>query len=139
MRLKRFSQVRTTPVIADSRALLFFANKLRYETDPADVHADMQHGVDDFIILDVRNATDFAEQHVCGAINLPLRQITRKRMSEFSDDALFVVYCWGPGCNSLTKAALKLTHLGYAVKELIGGIEYWRREGYPLERSTPQQ
>jgi 3-mercaptopyruvate sulfurtransferase SseA len=44
-----------------------------------------------------------------------------------------VVYCWGPGCNGSTRAALELALLGYRVKEMIGGYEYWVREGYPTE------
>ena len=39
-------------------------------------------------------------------------------------DAEVVVYCWGPGCNGSTRAALTLTTLGYwtRVRELIGGL-----------------
>ena len=45
-------------------------------------------------------------------------------------DAEIVVYCWGPGCNGSTRAALTLTTLGHTrVRELIGGFEYWAREG----------
>jgi 3-mercaptopyruvate sulfurtransferase SseA len=44
-----------------------------------------------------------------------------------------VVYCWGPGCNGSTRAALAFALLGYEVKEMIGGYEYWAREGYPIE------
>jgi 3-mercaptopyruvate sulfurtransferase SseA len=45
-----------------------------------------------------------------------------------------VVYCWGPGCNGSTKAALVLAKLGYRdVRELVGGFEYWAREGLAIE------
>ena len=135
MRLKYKSQVLESPAAADSRAVEFYADKLRCETDPADVHTDMENGVDHFVVLDVRSAEDYARKHVCGAINLPHSRITRKRLSEYPDDTLFVVYCWGPGCNGSTKAALKLAQLGYAVKEMIGGIEYWEREGYQVAAS----
>ena len=133
MRLKFKSQVGAAPASADSRAIAFYADKLRCETDPADVYTDMENGVDSFVVLDARSAEDYAHKHVPGAISLPHSRITRKRMSEFADDTLFVVYCWGPGCNGSTKAALKLAQLGCAVKEMIGGIEYWEREGYPVD------
>ena len=42
-----------------------------------------------------------------------------------------VTYCWGPGCNGATRAALEFARLGYRVKEMIGGYEYWVREGLP--------
>jgi rhodanese-related sulfurtransferase len=44
-----------------------------------------------------------------------------------------VVYCWGPACNAATKAAARLSALGFQVKEMIGGLEYWRHEGYAVE------
>ena len=38
------------------------------------------------------------------------------------------------GCNGATKAAMQLSALGFAVKEMIGGMEYWEeRERYPVE------
>jgi rhodanese-related sulfurtransferase len=43
-----------------------------------------------------------------------------------------VTYCWGPGCNGATRAALEFARLGYRVKEMIGGFEYWVREGLPV-------
>ena len=132
MKLKYKSQALATPTKADASALQFYADKLRFETDPADVQADIENGVADFILLDVRSRADYQRKHIQGALSLPHSQITRKRLSEYADDAVFIVYCWGPGCNGSTKAALKLSELGYSVKEMIGGIEYWEREGYPL-------
>ena len=44
-----------------------------------------------------------------------------------------VTYCWGPGCNGATRAALALSTLGFRVREMIGGFEYWAREGLPVE------
>ncbi|HKW08202.1 MAG TPA: hypothetical protein VJS19_11625, partial [Candidatus Dormibacteraeota bacterium] len=46
-----------------------------------------------------------------------------------------VVYCWGPGCNGAARAALELARLGCDVKEMLGGFEYWVREGHPIEGS----
>ncbi|MCZ2810804.1 rhodanese-like domain-containing protein [Modestobacter sp. VKM Ac-2979] len=47
-----------------------------------------------------------------------------------------VTYCWGPGCNGATRAALALARLGHPVREMIGGFEYWAREGLPVETAT---
>lgn len=44
-----------------------------------------------------------------------------------------VVYCWSPGCNAGQKGALAFSRLGFAVREMIGGYEYWVREGQPYE------
>jgi len=48
-------------------------------------------------------------------------------------DRVCVVYCWGVACNGSTKAAMRLSELGFRVKELVGGIEYWRKEGGEVE------
>jgi hypothetical protein len=39
----------------------------------------------------------------------------------------------GPGHDLQDEAALALARLGYRVKEMIGGIEYWTREGFAVE------
>jgi len=49
-----------------------------------------------------------------------------------------VVYCWGPGCNSSQKGAARLAGLGVQVKEMLGGIEYWLREGHDTEGTIPR-
>ena len=38
----------------------------------------------------------------------------------------------GPHCNASTLAALRLAQLGYPVKEMLGGYDYWVHDGYPV-------
>jgi rhodanese-related sulfurtransferase len=129
------SLVLATPAAANADAEAFFQRKLGFETDPSDVYMDMRHGADDFVLMDVRSPSAYARSHAVGAINMPQGKINAESMAEFSKDKLIVVYCWGPGCNGATKAAIKLARLGFPVKEMIGGIEYWEdRERYPVER-----
>lgn len=108
-----------------------FSGKLRYETDPSDVHADIEGGVP-FVLVDSRGDAAWHQGRVTGAIHMPTREIAG-RASEIPLDMPVVVYCWGPGCNGSTRAALEFARLGYAVKEMIGGYEYWAREGLPIE------
>ena len=61
------SRVAATPPLTESPARDFFADKLRYETDPADVYADMQDGLRSFVLLDARSAADYAGKHAQGA------------------------------------------------------------------------
>lgn len=44
--------------------------------------------------------------------------------------ALIVTYCDGIGCNASTKGALNMATLGFNVKELIGGLDWWKRDGH---------
>jgi hypothetical protein len=57
-------------------------------------------------------------------------------VKEIPLDTPVVVYCWGPGCNGAHKGALNFALLGYQVKEMIGGFEYWSREGYQVVDSS---
>lgn len=135
MKIQSKSLVSSVPAANHDEAQQFFARKLQFETDPADVHHDLKNGMDDFILIDVRSAEDYQKSHAEGAINIPVARITEKRMSEFPAGKLMIVYCWGPACNGASKAAAKLGELGIPVKEMIGGIEYWEdRERYPVVR-----
>lgn len=131
-----FSSVLEYPAASPTDAARHFAAKLSVETDPADVNADMQKGVDGFIVVDVRSAEAFRKQHVKGAISLPHRRINATSVSELPKDKLLVTYCDGVACNASTKGALKLASLGFAVKEMIGGIDAWVHEGYSVESGS---
>jgi rhodanese-related sulfurtransferase len=109
--------------------------KLQVETDPSDVYFDLKRGDPGFTILDVRSPEAFAEEHVPGAVSMPHRKINSENTATWSKSRLIVVYCYSPACNGAAKAAGKLTALGFPVKEMIGGIEYWKKEGYPVQRA----
>ena len=108
-------------------ALAHFESRLEWEIDAADLHANP----DAYIVIDARTPETFAAGHVPGAINLPHRTITAET-AQFPKDAVLVTYCDGIGCNASTKAAVKLSRLGYRVKEMIGGLDWWRRDGLPV-------
>lgn len=132
---KTRSSVSKTSVANAADAAAHFAAKLSFETDCADVWYAMNHQQQDFVLVDVRMETLFADGHLPGAINIPTRRLTPTRLAEFPDDTLFVVYCAGPHCNGSTKAALKLAQLGRPVKEMIGGVTGWLDEGFELARA----
>ncbi|GAA2901841.1 hypothetical protein GCM10020220_109020 [Nonomuraea rubra] len=87
-------------------------------------------------MVDARNRESWDQGHVEGAVHLPHREIAARAESLIPKDATVVTYCWGPGCNGATRAALEFAKLGYAVKEMIGGFEYWAREGFPMETAS---
>lgn len=123
------SLVLETPAASPEAIHRHYMNKLAMETDVADVHYDRQHGLDAFVLVDVRSAKAYEECRIPGAINLPSGQIDKQTTAALAKDQTIVVYCWGPACNGATKAAARLSALGFRVKEMLGGIEYWRKEG----------
>jgi rhodanese-related sulfurtransferase len=121
----------TTTAIHE-QAMAHFAGKLEFETDPSDVRAAQLRG-DDFVLLDTRSTAAWRQGRAAGAVHLPTAEIPRRAADVLDRNTPTVVYCWGPGCNGSTKAARALAELGFAVKEMIGGFEYWAREGLPVE------
>jgi rhodanese-related sulfurtransferase len=113
-------------------ALSYFAAKLALETDASDVYAAQKAG-EPFILVDVRGEEAWAQGRIRGAVHMPYRDIAERAPREIPVSTPVVVYCWSPGCNAATKGALEFARLGYAVKEMIGGYEYWVREGQPTE------
>lgn len=128
-----FSAVEETPAADPVLAARHFRAKLEVETDVSDVIHDLSRGTGNLIVLDVRSAADYQVCHVPGALHLPHRQISAETTAGFDRNATLVTYCWGPACNAATKAAARLAGLGFRVKEMIGGLEYWRHEGCPVE------
>jgi rhodanese-related sulfurtransferase len=108
-----------------------FSAKLSFETDPSDVEAALKAGSADFVLVDVRGESAWAQGRAEGALHLPRPEIADRAAQLVPVGSAVVVYCWGPACNGGTKAAIEFAKLGYRVKEMLGGFEYWAREGLP--------
>ncbi|MCZ2837714.1 rhodanese-like domain-containing protein [Modestobacter sp. VKM Ac-2985] len=119
-----------------AEAAAHFVRRLAVETDVSDVHAALESGRPGFALVDTRSAESWAQGRVPGAVHLPGREIAGRAAVELDPAVPVVAYCWGPGCNGATRAALTLARLGYRVREMIGGFEYWAREGLPVETAT---
>lgn len=117
---------------APADAAAHFAHRLAVETDVSDVAAALDSGAPGFVLLDSRSAAAWAQGHVPGAVHLPGRELGARAEAELDRSVPVVTYCWGPGCNGATRAALALARLGFRVREMIGGFEYWAREGLPV-------
>lgn len=111
-----------------------YQHKLDFEIDAADV-ADYFtiQPLKKMILIDARSPEGFATEHIPGAINFPHRTMNEETTKILNTDVVYVTYCDGIGCNASTKAALKLSKLGFTVKELMGGLDWWKRDGYSTE------
>lgn len=114
----------------DPQQLAFYRAKLAYEIDSWDV-AEQQKQGKPLLLVDGRSPAAYAAETLPGAINLPHRGITAESTAQLPRDVLLVTFCDGIGCNASTKTALKLAELGFTVKELQGGVDWWKRDGYP--------
>ncbi len=114
--------------------LRHYADKLAYEIDSWDLKVALERG-ERITVIDARSADAYAAGHIPGAINIPHRTMNEETTAAVDRASTVVTYCDGIGCNASTKGALNMTKLGFRVKELIGGLDWWKRDGY-LTTST---
>src|SRR5512135_458611 len=107
----------------------FFKAKLENETDPSDLKETLDNS-NELIIVDARSSVAFEQEHIPNAISLPHRTMNAESTAHLDKSKIYVSYCDGIGCNASTKGAYKLAQLGFRVRELIGGLEWWKREGF---------
>ncbi len=110
--------------------LQHYENKLAFETDSWDLKVALASGAA-VIVIDARAPEAYAREHIPGALNIPHREMQAGTTAHLDRTALVVTYCDGIGCNASTKAALAMTRLGFRVKELMGGLDWWKRDGHP--------
>jgi len=89
---------------------------------------------DKFLLVDVREESEFAKDHLPGAIHLGKGIIERDVEARVPDlNAEIVLYCGGGFRSAL--AADNLQKMGYTnVISMDGGIRDWREKGYPLTK-----
>jgi rhodanese-related sulfurtransferase len=85
-----------------------------------------------FHLIDVREESEFAKDHLPGAVHLGKGVIEREIEEKFPDTtAPLVLYCGG-GFRSVL-AADNLQKMGYTdVLSMDGGVRGWRAKGYPM-------
>ena len=105
---------------------------LRLHTDAWDLAEDLTRGETSIVVLDVRPTKAYEEAHIPGARSFPHREMTESSTRTLDRSKVYVVYCDGIGCNGSTKAAYKLSRLGFQTKELLGGLDWWRRDGHAV-------
>lgn len=144
-------------------AAAFFRARLEFQTDVSDVHAlTARTGAADeavpaapqsparasarpgdarpaLVLIDSRSRAAWDQAHIPGAIHLPTADIPRLAPALLDPAVPVVAYCWGPGCNGATRAALVLSEAGFDAKEMLGGIEYWIREGFPVRTEKGEE
>ncbi|WP_370413968.1 rhodanese-like domain-containing protein [Streptomyces fradiae] len=127
-----------TPPASPAAAAAYFSASLAFHADVSDVASALAEaratgGDPGFVVLDSRSTASWDQGHVPGAVHLPTALIAEQAEQLLDKDVPVVTYCWGPGCNGATRAALALAELGFQVKEMLGGFEYWAREGFGYE------
>ena len=103
------------------------------ETNVEEVMKKIDRG-EKFTLVDVREESEFAKDHLPGAIHLGKGTIERDIEARVPDlNAEIVLYCGGGFRSAL--AADNLQKMGYTnVISMDGGIRDWREKQYPLTK-----
>jgi rhodanese-related sulfurtransferase len=109
------------------------AKKRVRETNVDEVKRRLDRG-DKFTLVDVREESEYAKDHLPGAIHLGKGVIERDIEHKIPDTKTeLVLYCGGGFRSAL--AADNLQKMGYSnVISMDGGIRGWREKGYPLTK-----
>ena len=101
------------------------------ETNVDEVKARLDRG-EKPIIVDVREESEYARDHLSGAVHLGQGVIERDVEARFPDTGVeLILYCGGGFRSAL--AADNLQKMGYTnVLSMDGGVRDWRNKGYPL-------
>lgn len=119
-------------MVSRSDLLRFVEAKLAYEVDVVAAAQAQAEGT--ATLVDTRRQSSWDQGHVAGALHLPT-DLLDVRLATLPADRTLIVYGWGPGCNGATHAARRLLSEGFDVREMIGGYEYWVRNGFAVERA----
>lgn len=89
-----------------------------------------------FILLDVREESEWNQDHIAGAVYLGRGVLERDIESRYPDmNTEIVLYCGGGYRSAL--AADNLQKMGYEkVYSMDGGVRGWREKGLPLEKGS---
>lgn len=87
-----------------------------------------------FLLVDVREESEFAKDHLPGALHLGKGVIERDVEQKVPDpNTPMILYCGGGFRSAL--AADNLQKMGYTnVLSMDGGIRVWREKGFPLTK-----
>ncbi len=114
-----------------ANARRYFQDKLAFTTGPVELDRWIKAGEDNLVIVDVREADDFAKGHIPGAINVPKE---RWRNPEgLSKNKTNVVYCYTQQCHLAANACLQFASMDYPVMELEGGFAVWKAADMDVE------
>jgi rhodanese-related sulfurtransferase len=90
------------------------------------------------LFVDSRDAKDYDEDHIPGALSIPMREwgkLWPKLKSKPPTDRLLVLYCYGSHCGLSTRQGKTLLENGYSKLVILDyGWAAWTKAGYPTRK-----
>nr|WP_323379055.1 rhodanese-like domain-containing protein [Streptomyces smaragdinus] len=126
----------SAPATSPDENAAHYAARSAFEADVSDVHADLASGAPGIVVLDTRSGDAWDQGHIPGALRLPTARIADMAPRLVDPAKTVVTYCWGPGCNGATRAALPFARLTYWAKKVLVGCERSARKGFAYDPAS---
>src|SRR6266849_1225153 len=117
-----------------AKARAYFEDKLAFTTGPVELDKWIKTGEENLVVVDVREAEDFAKGHIPGAIKIPKEKWGRPQ--GLARDKTNVVYCYTQQCHLAANACAQFASQGYPVMELEGGFATWKEHELDIEEES---
>jgi hydroxyacylglutathione hydrolase len=96
----------------------------------SELHDRLEAGDKSFMVLDVREESEWKEGHIEGTTHVPFHQLS-KHLDELPSNKPVVTICGG-GARSSAAASI-LQAQGFEPVNVVGGIDAWKSAGYKIE------
>jgi rhodanese-related sulfurtransferase len=114
------------------RARAYFEDKITFTTGPVELDHLLKSAEPQLRVVDVREAEDYAQGHIPGAINLP--RGTWGKAEGLSRDKANIVYCYSQVCHLAANACVVFARQGFPAMEMEGGFAAWKERDLDIER-----
>jgi hydroxyacylglutathione hydrolase len=94
--------------------------------------------VDSPLVVDVRDADEYARAHIPGSVHIPYAELA-DRLGELPTDRPIATVCSGGKRSGLAASILKREGFDDVVHVTDGGVGTWEREGNPVEAGPDRQ
>lgn len=85
-------------------------------------------------LVEVLPPREYGEEHLPGAISIPLKQLTPETVAKLDQELPVIVYCWDYQCDLSRRAAWRLESLGFKeVYDYAGGKADWLANDFETE------
>lgn len=105
---------------------------IKAKSEVSDLKQRLDWGEPALTIIDVRDREAFNQNHITGAVSLPVDELIDRALNNF--ELIRDIYVYGATEKETILAVTKLRVAGYQnVAELVGGLKAWKSAGYPVE------
>ncbi|MCL5987508.1 MAG: rhodanese-like domain-containing protein [Candidatus Thermoplasmatota archaeon] len=87
-------------------------------------------------VIDVLSSQSFLKEHITGSISMPFNELENEGWKKLDRNKIVVPYCAGLNCHASHRAGEILEAAGLKVMVYEGGLEDWKRSGYPMEGAS---